>query len=358
MEKGTGLARRKMSKTQMISTVIILGCLAALIIYLFASGDAAQIPSALAWPSSMWLLVGLASIIAGWLFEAFVLYEMARGFSDPIPYRAAIRSTMVVQFFNNVTPSSTGGQPMQVWSLWRDGVPVGEAGSVLLGKFAVYQGALVTCGIAAIVYAHGLFASQVGGWMWLFIIAFIAQAAICAVLMAIIIKPGAVRWIVDKVFALLSRTRARNWVDRNTERVSNALSRFEQSSHDLVGHPKVFLKTYLLTLIQLQSVLIVPYCICRSLGVQASIPVVLSAAAFVLMVSGVFPTPGASGGAEGSFLLLFGLLFPEGVSVSVGILLWRLLTFYFPVIAGSFFCTGAPTPQLAAAQNEQHRLEE
>lgn len=336
------MSGRGVSKGQIASYVFIAACFAALVAYLFASGDAMLLPQALSWPNSLWLLVALCSMIGGWLFEGLVLYEMARGLSQPIPYKAAVRSTMVVQFFNNVTPSSTGGQPMQVWSLWRDGVPVGEAGSVLLGKFAVYQAALVTCGVAAFAYAHTLFLQQVGGWVWLFIVAFILQAGICVMLFAIIIKPRSVRWLAERLAALLSHTPARNLSAKAMVKASGALDRFETDSRALIGRPGVFARTYLMTLVQLQSVLVVPFCICRALGLEPQLLLVLSAAAFVLMVSAVFPTPGAGGGAEGTFLLVFGLFFPEGTSVAAGVLLWRLLTFYFPVAAGAPFTAGAP----------------
>ena len=339
------MAARGTSKGRIFSYAFIAVCFAALVAYLFISGDAKQLPQAFSWPNSLWLLVALCSMVGGWLFEGWVLYEMARGLSQPIPYKAAVRSTMVVQFFNNVTPSSSGGQPMQVWSLWRDGVPVGEAGSVLLGKFAVYQAALVTCGVAAFAYAHELFLQQVGGWVWLFIVAFILQAGIFAMLVAVIIKPRAVRWLLEKIAALVSHTPARNVGEKAMEKASGALDRFEADSRALVGKPGAFVRTYLLTLVQLQSVLVVPYCICRSLGVVPPLLLVLSAAAFVLLVSGVFPTPGAGGGAEGTFLLVFGLFFPQGTSVAAAMLLWRLLTFYFPVAAGSIFTVGAPKRQ-------------
>lgn len=330
-----------------LSIGFIVICFIVLMIYLFASGEAAQLPHAFSWPRSLWLLLGAGSMVAGWFFEGWVLYEMGRGLEHPIPYKAAVRSTMVVQFFNNITPSSSGGQPMQIWSLWRDGVPVGRASSVLLGKFAVYQAALVTCGMLGVFYANDLFAQQIGGWVWLVVFGFVVQAAICAFLVAMIVKPTAVRRLVHFIARLLSRTKAHTFVDRHIVQVDTELVRFETEALALAGRPSLFIRTYLLTLVQLQSVLIVPYCICRAVGGVPNLLMALSAAAATLIVSSSFPTPGASGGAEGTFALIFSLLLPAQSPVGIAVLLWRLLTFYFPLFAGMPFCIGAPKQENA-----------
>lgn len=336
------LEKLKKIGAQKLSIAFIAICFVILVLYLFISGEAAQLPSALSWPNSLWLLVGMASMIIGWLFEGWVLYEMARGLSQPIPYRAAVRSTMVVQLFNNITPSSSGGQPMQIWSLWRDGVPIGQAGSVMLGKFAVYQAALVTCGLVGVFFAYDLFATQIGGWKWLIIAGFAIQICIFLMLAAIIWKPSAVRKVVHVLGKLFMRGRFKRKVEHALVRVDSELTRFETDALTLAGHPGAFIRAYLLTIVQLQSVLIVPFCICHAIGGSPSLIMALSAAAATLIVSSSFPTPGASGGAEGTFVLIFSLLLPEGAPIGVGVLLWRMLSFYFPIVAGLPFCAGAP----------------
>ncbi|MEJ1731428.1 lysylphosphatidylglycerol synthase domain-containing protein, partial [Escherichia coli] len=45
-------------------------------------------------------------------------------------------------FYSNITPAATGGQPMQVFSLKKRGVPPGVASSALAVKFFCWQCAL------------------------------------------------------------------------------------------------------------------------------------------------------------------------------------------------------------------------
>jgi len=52
-----------------------------------------------------------------------------------------------------------------------------------------------------------------------------------------------------------------------------------------------------------------------------------------MMASGDLPTPGATGGAEGAFLILFGALLPDK-AIGTVLLGWRFLDFYFLGILG------------------------
>ena len=61
----------------------------------------------------------------------------------------------------------------------------------------------------------------------------------------------------------------------------------------------------------------------------------VAAQVFVAMVSAFVPLPGASGGAEGSFVIFFGKFF--GQDIVPAMFLWRLLTYYVNIALGGFF---------------------
>lgn len=61
---------------------------------------------------------------------------------------------------------------------------------------------------------------------------------------------------------------------------------------------------------------------------------------WVVYVTMLFiPTPGASGGAEASFLLIFGKSIPSNITYLV-VSVWRLFTYYFILLAAVLFYTG------------------
>ena len=193
-------------------------------------------------------------------------------------------------------------------------------------------------------------ASSIGAWVWIIVLAFAWQIVLLAFLITMIAKPAAIRSLVKAIHRLIAKTR---WKDQATgffEKVYVELDHFEESSHCLTGHPIVFLRTGILTFVQLQLFFSVPFCVCNALGVHPPLIGSMASAAFVLMVTTVMPLPGGTGGAEGSFALVFMLFFPEGTSVAVAVLLWRMLTFYLPILAGAPFCIGSGKGEDAAAK--------
>ena len=94
----------------------------------------------------------------------------------------------------------------------------------------------------------------------------------------------------------------------------------------------MFLKTYVLTAIQLTSIFIIPYCIYRAFHLHgASMVSMICAQSFVTMSSSLVPIPGASGAAEGASSIFFSPFFDE-TTIKSAIALSRFITYYFTIL--------------------------
>ena len=81
----------------------------------------------------------------------------------------------------------------------------------------------------------------------------------------------------------------------------------------------------------------VPTCIFCAFGLgHPDVLLMVCAGAFVLNFTSFVPLPGAAGGAELGFHTVFAMFFPKGF-LNLAIILWRLLTFYLPILAGGCF---------------------
>jgi uncharacterized protein (TIRG00374 family) len=54
----------------------------------------------------------------------------------------------------------------------------------------------------------------------------------------------------------------------------------------------------------------------------------------IVMITSIFPIPGGTGGAEYSFKTLFATFIPGQTALILGMLLWRLITFYLGMLLG------------------------
>lgn len=99
----------------------------------------------------------------------------------------------------------------------------------------------------------------------------------------------------------------------------------------------MLLKMSLYSIIQHTAYYCVTYMIYRAMGNSGvSIFNIIPAQAFLMMVMAFTPVPGAGIAAEGGFLLIFNTLFKKG-TINMAILIWRMFTFYLPIVIGALF---------------------
>lgn len=99
---------------------------------------------------------------------------------------------------------------------------------------------------------------------------------------------------------------------------------------------KLLLKVIVLTFCQLLFYYLIPYFIMLSLGyTNANVVMIVSLHVMIVMIISLFPIPGGSGGAEFSFESLFHSYITSSSKMVLAMLLWRLITYYFGLIAGA-----------------------
>ena len=74
----------------------------------------------------------------------------------------SIKYALVGMFFSSVTPSASGGQPMQIYYMHKDGISISHSSLALLMDLASFQFVTVTMAIIGYIRAHGVLANALG----------------------------------------------------------------------------------------------------------------------------------------------------------------------------------------------------
>ena len=126
-------------------------------------------------------------------------------------------------------------------------------------------------------------------------------------------------------------------LNEQIERYKKNIMEFHDAIIGLKNNLKLVLQIVIFTLLQLTFYFIVPYFLYRSFGMEGgSLINFIAATAFVLMITSFVPIPGGSGGAEGGFYLIFGMLFLSKYIITA-LVLWRFMTYYFWILIGGIF---------------------
>ena len=97
------------------------------------------------------VLIAVILYIAYLFFHALVNYLWVNE-KEKLSLPQAFQHMIITQFFNGITPFSTGGQPMEIYMLKNHGFRYTKATNVIMQNFIVYQLALVIFGLFAVIY--------------------------------------------------------------------------------------------------------------------------------------------------------------------------------------------------------------
>ena len=76
---------------------------------------------------------------------------IVREYREKIKVSKIFKQITITQFFNGITPFASGGQPMQVYMLNKSGIKLTHSTNIIVQDFILYQMALITHGIIAVL---------------------------------------------------------------------------------------------------------------------------------------------------------------------------------------------------------------
>lgn len=251
-----------------------------------------------------------------------------------ISLKSSIEFTMGGLFLGAVTPFQSGGIPLQVYILKREGFSIGEGTAIILFRAVLALGVVFVALPGIISYYHVISSAHVIKSILNYLFFFYLFAI--SIVLLILFKTEKVRKGLHGFGNFLRRKRIIK-SDKPREIVNKILDEVVsfKSSMGLffkAGKWKTLL-SFILTLISMGIYFLIAPSLLYGLGVP--VPIIKAAILqLVLTYLLVFiPTPGASGVAELGGFSLFALICPKEL-LGVYVLLWRFFTFYISVIIG------------------------
>ena len=283
-----------------------------------------------------YILFGIVLIFLYWLLKSLCLYVIVKEYNPNVKLRKMFHQTVITQFFNGITPFSTGGQPMQVYMLKKSGVKLGAATNIIVQEFIMYQMALIVMGIFALLanWYYNFFTVS-SALQSLIILGFIINIIVGVVLLFISFS----RKFNDFVGKLIIKIATKVKLVKDQEKVllkwEEKLSEFNGSAKIFKKKKSLFVKCFFYNLLALTVFYVIPFYIFLSLdsSLSISIPAVITSSAFILMIGNFVPIPGGSGGIEYGFLQFF-KSFTSPSMVLSALIVWRFITYYIGIIVG------------------------
>lgn len=296
--------------------------------------DPGQLRAVLGRADPRWLCAGVAAMAVYFGLEGRNLRTALTVFGADAPYRDCLSYALIGFFFSSVTPSATGGQPMQLLAMHRRGIDPAPGALALLTEFFSFQIVAVLYGTAGAVLSWRLL-GQLHSGLWLFFLlgALLDLAVLLALALAVRspgLAPALWRRLRPLVRRLLPRRcgRIEAWGRAQWRDLRRCVGCYR-------GHGRRLASLLATDVLRFTAYHSVPFWVALALGVEGAALVPMLAVQAVLFLSvASLPLPGAVGASEGGFLLLYAAFFPQEL-LSGAMLLSRGVSFYLFLLIGA-----------------------
>ena len=252
-------------------------------------------------------------------------------------------------FFSSITPSSTGGQPGQLYFMTKDRLKVSHSAFTLLCALLSFQCAAVVMGIGGVIFSRGEVFKLQGKFSYVFPIGFALNVAIIVFLVCVLFT----RKIAGAFAGIgLWLMKIRGIKAGDKFRFLRSFAAYRKAAALMKRNKTVFFKMLLVSFVQIILFHSVTFFCAHAIGCTDLdwFTVIRTQSSLFISVSSL-PLPGAAGVTEYGYALFYSGLIPDAVLGSV-MLLSRFCSFVLPLIASG---TGMAVLQLNAKNNKEDK---
>ena len=277
------------------------------------------------------VFAGLASILGYLASQGFAIGIAARCIHIRLRLREMLQYSFIGFFYSGVTPSSSGGQPMQILYMCRDRLSASKTTLVMFITNITYQLSVVLIGLTAFIFEFNYILKIHGGIIAVFAIGVSLNLFMLLLLAGVLFSENTLKKILISAVSFLCKIRIIKKPEKIFQSLDKYLEEFKLGVKLIKENRRQFIYTLLATLLQLILYNLVPFFVFKAFGFNGHSVLELAAISAVLYVSvSMFPLPGSVGAAESGFVLLLTPLF--GTAIMPAMLLSRFISFYTMMI--------------------------
>lgn len=239
-----------------------------------------------------------------------------------------IKYTLLNFFFSAITPSSSGGQPMEVYYMHKEKISVANATLAVLIQLCSFQLVAFIFAIVGVCFSY----KYLNGTLIAFFSVgmFFNLVALLAFIIAIFSKRLS-NGIIKLIVKIMKFFKIKN-IDEKEEKLTNEINLYQGGAKYIKKNKIVILRTILTTTCQVLFFYSITYWIYCAFGLNdLNIMQVILVQAVLYTASAGIPLPGAVGVSEGNFVMIYKTIFTQG-TINSAMLLSRGASFYLYVL--------------------------
>ena len=325
------------SRKKIIFNGVFLAVVFALTIYgVFHGEDLSSMMDAIHRADKRWLIPGIALVAFFIWGESIIIWYMMRSSGILLKKRTCFLFSSVGFFFSCITPSASGGQPMQIYYMKKEKISIPVSTVILMIVTITYKLVLVVIGIGIAIFGRGFLHKYLEGILPVFYLG-LALNIFCVTFMTILVfHPLLAKAIMVKGMKLLERLHLVKKKDGRLKKLEDSMDTYRNTAAYLKNNPFVIVKVIGITFIQRMALFAVTWFVYQAFGLHGTgFWEILFLQAVISVSVDMLPLPGGMGISETLFLNIFSPVF--GGLLLPGMVLSRGLGYYGELLISAAF---------------------
>lgn len=327
----------KKYKKILIDAILFFVIIGLTLYGVFHGEDLSGLKDAIKESNILWLIPAVPLVLFFIAGESIVIWHMLDCYGIYVKERFCFLFSAVGFFFSCVTPSATGGQPMQIYFMKKEDIPIPIATVILLVVTITYKFVLVVVGIGLWLFAGGFLAEYVAEARWVFYLGILLNVG-CVILMCVVVfHPSFAKKTLILGAKLLERIHILKHKEERLDKIERSMNHYHEAAEFMSSHWGMIARVFVITVVQRFAMFAVTYFVYRAFSLNSMIFFEVMFLQAVISVSvDMLPLPGGMGISEGLFMVIFKKVFGEALLIP-GLILSRGLGYYSELFLSAIF---------------------
>lgn len=249
-----------------------------------------------------------------------------------ITLKKGVFYSLIEFFYSGITPSSTGGQPVELYYMTKDDIPIRKSYITLILDTLYFKIILLILGIYVLLFKGTYIFDSAFIYQAFFVAGFVFDALLIIVGFLLLFKTNLIKRLFIRLLNFLKRI---SLFKKSTKKWNpdEIMDLYNDEISFIKSHFKMVFFTFFITFIQRIALFSIIYIVYRSLGFSTySYLDLLAIQVSVQIAAEVLPIPGGAGLSESMLHHLFIIIFASKMA-DIGMLLTRTFTFYIPLLS-------------------------
>ena len=327
----------KKYKKILIDAILFFVIIGLTLYGVFHGEDLSGLKDAITECNILWLIPAVPLVLFFIAGESIVIWHMLDCYGIYVKERFCFLFSAVGFFFSCVTPSATGGQPMQIYFMKKEDIPVPIATVILLVVTITYKFVLVVVGIGLWLFAGGFLAEYVAEARWVFYLGILLNVG-CVILMCVVVfHPSFAKKTLILGAKLLERIHILKHKEERLDKIERSMNHYHEAAEFMSSHWGMIARVFVITVVQRFAMFAVTYFVYRAFSLNSmNFFEVMFLQAVISVSVDMLPLPGGMGISEGLFMVIFKKVFGEALLIP-GLILSRGLGYYSELFLSAIF---------------------